>query len=222
MVIFYKVTGRSWKEIAATDSPNYLFAVVFSLLALSSFFPLFFNVWIFSNHFPDSPVDKESSCNAGDPSSIPGSGRSTGEGISYLLQNSWASLVAQLVKNPPAMRETWVWCLGWVDPLEKGQATHSSILAWRIPWTLQSMGSQRVGHDWVTFTFISQHIQSTGVCCKYSYLTECFEIKEFRAVGVLAGSQGSLETTGEGGTHEVNDQLPVTQTICQANLALNA
>ena len=48
----------------------------------------------------------------------------------------WASLVAQLVKNPPAMREAWVWSLGWEDPLEKGKATHSSILAWRIPWTV--------------------------------------------------------------------------------------
>jgi len=92
-------------------------------------------------------------CNAGDPGSIPGSGRSTGEGIGYPLQYSWASLVAQLVKNPPAMRETWVWSLGWEDPLEKGKATHTSILAWRIPWTLQSMGSQRVRQDWMTFTF---------------------------------------------------------------------
>ena len=48
----------------------------------------------------------------------------------------WASLVAQMVKNPPAMRETWVQSLGWEDPLEKGTATHSSILAWRIPWTV--------------------------------------------------------------------------------------
>ena len=48
---------------------------------------------------------------------------------------SWVSLVAHLVKNPPAMRETWVWFLGWEDPLEKGKATHSSILAWKIPWT---------------------------------------------------------------------------------------
>ena len=63
-----------------------------------------------------------------------------------------ASLIAQLVKNPPAVRETWVRSLGRKDTLEKGMATHSSILAWRIPWTeepseLQSMGSQRVGHD---------------------------------------------------------------------------
>ena len=59
----------------------------------------------------------------------------------------WASLVAQLVKNPPAMQETWVPSLGREDPLEKGKATHSSILAWRIPWTVQSIGSQRVRHD---------------------------------------------------------------------------
>ena len=58
-----------------------------------------------------------------------------------------ASLVAQLVKKPPAMWETWVRSLGWEDPLEKGKATHSSILAWRIPWTVSSMGSQRVRHD---------------------------------------------------------------------------
>ena len=59
-----------------------------------------------------------------------------GEGIGYPLLYSWDySLVAQLVKNPPAMRETWVQSLGWEDPLEKGKATHSSILAWRIPWT---------------------------------------------------------------------------------------
>ena len=103
--------------------------------------------------FPDSSVGKESACNAGDPGLIPGSGRSTGEGIGYAPQYSWASLVAQLVKkNPSAMWETWIWPLGWEDPLEKGKATHSSILTWRIPWTVWSMGSQRVGCDWVTFT----------------------------------------------------------------------
>ena len=71
------------------------------------------------------------------------------------LSNStfiWASFVAQLVKNPPAVWETWVWSLGGEDPLAKGRATHSSILGCRIPWTAQSMGSQRVGHDWETFT----------------------------------------------------------------------
>ena len=153
--------------------------------------------------FPDSSVGKESICNTGDPGSIPGSGRSPGEEIGYALQYSWASLVAQLVKNNmkrvaspgsmhdtgclglvqwddpegwygegggrrvqdgehvytcggfniwqnqynivklkkkkknlPLMRETWVQSLGWEDHLEKAKATHSSIMAWRIPWTI--------------------------------------------------------------------------------------
>ena len=84
--------------------------------------------------FARSSAGKESSCSAGDPGSIPGSGKSAGEGIGYPLQHSWASLVAKLVKNPPAVWETWVRSLGLEDPLEKGEATHSSILAWRIPW----------------------------------------------------------------------------------------
>ena len=79
--------------------------------------------------FPDSSVGKESTCNARDPGSISGLGRSPGEGIGYPLQYTWASIVAQLVKDPPAMQETWIWSLGWEDPLEKGKATHSSILA---------------------------------------------------------------------------------------------
>ena len=78
---------------------------------------------------------------------IPGLGRSAGEGTGYPLQYAWASLVAQLVRNPPAMWETWVPSLSWEDPLDKGKATHSSILAQRIPWTIQTMGSQRVGRD---------------------------------------------------------------------------
>ena len=79
--------------------------------------------------FPGGSDGHESTCSAGDPSSIPGSGRSTEEGIGYPLQDSWASLVAQLVKNPSAMQETWVRSLGWKDPLEKGKATHSRLLA---------------------------------------------------------------------------------------------
>ena len=72
----------------------------------------------------------------------------------------WASLVAQMLKNQPAMWETWVQTLGEEDPLEKGMATHSSILAWSIPWTeelgrLQSMELQRIGHKWVTNTTLS-------------------------------------------------------------------
>ena len=79
--------------------------------------------------------------------------------FSYFFFSSRTSLVAQLVKNLPAVQETWVWSLGWEDSLEKEMATHSSILAWKISWTqdpggLQSMGLQRVRHDWVTNTYL--------------------------------------------------------------------
>ena len=79
-------------------------------------------------------------------------GRVTNESCVKLWLVRGASLVAQMVKHLPAMRETWVRFLGWEDPLEKEMAIHSSTLAWKIPWTeepdrLQSMGSQRVGHD---------------------------------------------------------------------------
>ena len=82
--------------------------------------------------FPGNLAGKESTCNAGNPSSTPGLGRSAGEGIVYPFQYSWASLVAQTVKNPLAMWETRVQSLGWEDLLEKGMATHSSILG--LPW----------------------------------------------------------------------------------------
>ena len=110
----------------------------------------------FSVSCSHSSVGKESVCDAGGPGANPGSERSAGEQIGYPLQYSWASLVTQLVRNLSAMWKTWVWSLGWEDPLEKGKDTHSSILAWRIPWT-KPMGSQRVGHDWVTFTFTFLH-----------------------------------------------------------------
>ena len=77
------------------------------------------------------------------------------------------SLVAQVVKNLPAMQETWVGSLGWEGPLEKGKATHSSILAWRIPWTIQSMELQRVGHDWATSLHeknINNYYMPSNVC----------------------------------------------------------
>ena len=104
-----------------------------------------------------SSAGKESACNAGDPSLIPGLGRSPGERIDYPFQYTWASLVAKLVKNPPAI---WVPSLGWEDPLEIYQLQYSGL---ENPWTeepgrLQSMGSQRVGHDWVTFTFTFHQI----------------------------------------------------------------
>ena len=84
----------------------------------------------------DSSVGEESTCNAGDSGSIPGLGRSTGEGIGHALWYSWAFLVAQLVKNPPALQETWVLFVDWEDPVEKGKATHSSVLVWKILWTV--------------------------------------------------------------------------------------
>ena len=87
--------------------------------------------------FPDRSVGKESACNVGDTGSSAGLGRYAGEGIGCPLQYSWASLVAQLVKNSPAMWDTWVRTLGWENPLEKGKATHFNILAWRILWTVR-------------------------------------------------------------------------------------
>ena len=107
--------------------------------------------------FSDSSAGKKSTFNAGDPSLIPGSGRPPGEGIGYPLQYSLASLVAQMVKNPLAVRETWIQSLGWEDPLEEGMATHSSILGWIIPldrgaWWATVHGvakSQTQLHDYV-------------------------------------------------------------------------
>ena len=93
--------------------------------------------------FPGSSAGKESACNAGEPGSIPGSGSSPGEKIGYPLQYSWASLVAQMVKNLPSMQETWIPSLGG----EEGMATHSTILAWRIPMD--------IGAWWVTVHWVS-------------------------------------------------------------------
>ena len=106
--------------------------------------------------FSGSLAGKETTYNAGDPSLILGLGRSPGEGMSYPLQYSWASLVAQLVKNLPAMRETWAWSLGWEDPLEKGKAIHSSIMAWRIPWTVWGCKDLDTTEQLsLTFTFVA-------------------------------------------------------------------
>ena len=104
--------------------------------------------------FSHSSVGKESACNAGDPSSTLGSGRSAGEGTGYPLQYFWASLVAQLVKNLPAMWKTWVWFLGLVrSPGEgKGYPLQYSGLENSMDWIV--MGSQRVRQDWATFTFV--------------------------------------------------------------------
>ena len=111
--------------------------------------------WLFL--VTDRSVGKESACNAGDPSWISRWGRSAGEGIGYPFLYSWASLVTQQVKILPAMRETSVWSLGWEDPLEKGKATHSSILAWRTPgsckeWDKTEWLSQSL---WLTYGWTS-------------------------------------------------------------------
>ena len=88
------------------------------------------------NYFPCGSAGKKSACNAGELALIPELGRSPGEEIGYPIQYSWASLVAQLGKNPPEMWETWVQSLGWEDHMKKRKAAHFSILAWRIPWTI--------------------------------------------------------------------------------------
>ena len=116
--------------------------------------------WVSSLH----QVVKVLECNAEDSSLIPGLGGSLGEGKCYPFLYSWASLVAQLVKNLPTMWETWVQSLGWEDPLEKGMATHSSVLAWIIPQTeeagrLQSKGSQSQTQ------LIDFHFTSTLIIC---------------------------------------------------------
>ena len=99
---------------------------------------------------------KNSACNARDLSSIPGSGRSAGEGIGYTLQYSWAFLMLQTVKNPPAMQETWLQSLVWEDPLSgNGYPLQYSVLENfmdRGAWQAYSSWSCRVGHNWATFT----------------------------------------------------------------------
>ena len=99
--------------------------------------------YIYPDPWPSA--GKESTCNGGDPGLIPGLGKSPGEGMDYPFQHSWASLMAQMVENPPAMQETWVQSLSWEEPLEKRMTTHSSIFAWRIPWTEESGGLQPMG-----------------------------------------------------------------------------
>ena len=127
---------------------------------------------------------KESAYNAGDPSSIPGSENSPAERIGSPLQYSWASLVVQTVKNPPEIQEIWIGSMGWEDPLEEGMATHSRVLAWRIPMDrgagmLQSMGLQRVRHDWaMKYNTVShlggkQQEKTIDTCGRLRYSVDC-------------------------------------------------
>ena len=106
--------------------------------------------------FPCGSAGKESPCNMGDLGSIPGLGRSPGEGLGYPFQYSWASLVAQLVKNSPVIWEIWVWSLGWEDPLEKGKATHCSILAWKSPWG----GKESNTTEWLSLSLFRGYLHS--------------------------------------------------------------
>ena len=119
--------------------------------------------------FPDSSAGQESACNAGDPGSISGSGSSPGEGIGYPLQYSWASLVAQLVKNPPAVQETWVRSLDWEDSPGEGKdypLQYSSLensINW--DWGL-SFGSRHVsqfGDAYICFLLHSWLLLNCGV-----------------------------------------------------------
>ena len=124
---------------------------------------------------PWCSAGKESTCNAGDPDSIPGSGRSPGERIGYPLQYSWASLVAQTVKNPPAIKETWVQFLGWEDPLERAWQPTPVFLPGESPRTeepggLQSMGSQKVRHGLATKHSIAQHIMTCIISLILAYM----------------------------------------------------
>ena len=108
------IKNISWGDSLGPVLTHKLWSTAYSIL-------IFFLRPISRPGFPYSSVGKESACNARDPSSIPGLGRSAGEGIGYPLLYSWASLVAQLVNNPPAVQETWDQFLGWEDPLEKGK-----------------------------------------------------------------------------------------------------
>ena len=156
------------------------------VLSTASFLPVsiynLLNDWpafLILNDFAGSSAGKESACNAGDPGLIPGLGRFTGDEIGYPLQYSWASLAAQMVKNLPAVWETWVWSLHWGDPLEDGMSTHSSIIAWRIPkdrgaWRAIVYGfakSQAIKHNTWSYSLVSSclgacsqpQLESTGL-----------------------------------------------------------
>ena len=124
--------GHDWSNLACTI-----------ISYVEHLFLFLLTIYMYSLQKCLTSVDKESTYHAGDPGLIPGLGRCPGEGTGYPLQYSWAFLVAQLVKNLPAMQEIWVQSLGWEDSLEKGKATHS-ILAWRILWSVQSIVLQRV------------------------------------------------------------------------------
>ena len=128
----------------------------------------------------------------GDSGSIPGLGRSPGEGIGYPLQYSWSSLVAQTVKNLPAMWETGVCSLGWEEPLEDSVATHSSILAWRVPMDREAWRAtvHGVAKSWIRTERLStaQHRQRSGKGSTYN-------AGDSKDVGLIPGSGRSRQLT---------------------------
>ena len=142
--------------------------------------------------------------------SIPESGDSTGKAPetveSHSLMTILASLVVQMVKNPPAMKETWVWSLGWEDLLEKGMATHTNILAWRIPWTerpggLQSKELPRVQHKWAHHHTLSECITLIqGIFYKHRHfhivitsLTPSVSLKDCFVASIITLTATSVE-----------------------------
>ena len=118
---------------------------------------------------------KKSACSAGDPSLIPESGRSPGEGIVYALQYSWVSLVSQMVKNPTAIQQTWVRSLGQEDPLEEGMARHSSSLAQKIPWTEKPGGLQSIrSQSWTRLNNYACRVPTVTPHLVYGEIIICF------------------------------------------------
>ena len=158
--VFAKITqetgnrrGTGHACAAASSKGTGFFNSHWSLVALQCLVSFYGTATWLRYGFPSSTAGKESASNAGDPDSIPGLGRSPGEGVGYPLQYTWASYVVQLLRESTCN----VGNPGSISGLGRcsgaGKSTHSSILAWRIPWTVSSMGSQRVGHHWATFTF---------------------------------------------------------------------
>ena len=141
-------------------------------------------------HTKQSSVGKESSCDAGDPGLILWLGRSTGERIGYPLQYSWASLVAQLIKNPPMMWETWVQSQGWEEPLEKRKATHSSILAWRIPWLYSPWGHKQ-SDTTERLSLTKQRKQTSVISVRLKPWLECKQRKEIYQRLIQAINKGT-------------------------------
>ena len=134
------------------------------LIVFQQFQPVIKNLTIKDTRgFPNSSVGKESTCNAGDPGSIPGLGKSIREGIGYPLQYSFTSLVTQLVKSLPTTRETWVRSLGWEDSLEKGKGYPQQNSGLENDMDCIVYGLQRVGHNRETFIYFSK--DTTGLDC---------------------------------------------------------